>query len=335
MCFQTTPSTPPPDLSDTSDSDSSDSPECLDSPPTPIDSSTPQPVSIVESDVSYTSQTLPTVAGTTAETPTNTPPTPVSSITSPAPAYPVYLWAVKSSSYPGIFDNFQVALGHASCRKDVHKFESREDAEDYMKDSMFKTYYTSENSYVSFTGERIYKVYTDGSHTAEKRKLCEDGSFHCELGYSGYGVWFGENHPDNVAAKSEGGIQCSQQAELQALVEAYRIISERQDGRTYEIYCDCPTAIDLVKMSCLTYCRFRPTVERIRKYRKRSNSTICLLRVLGHNGDVGNEHAHYLANMGRKGNYSQHSYPCVNGALRYTMSLGTYGLRARYIYDQN
>lgn len=316
-------------MSDSSDSEFSDSPQFHDSPATPIDSSSPQPVSIVELDEDTSEET--TVSITSEET------TPA--ITSPAPSYPVYLWAVKNSSYPGIFDNFQVALDHCVSRTDIRRFESREAAEQFMKDAAgFKTYNTSENSYISYSGERIYKVYTDGSHTAEKvtHSVCEDGSYssHYQQAYSGYGVWFGENHPDNVASKYEGGIQCSQQAELRALEQAYRIISERQDGRTYEIYCDCPTAIDLVKLSCLTYCRFRRTVDRIRQYKRSSNATICLLRVLGHNGDVGNEHAHYLANMGRKGCYGDHNkYPCVNGVLRYSMSLGTYGLRARYFYQ--
>lgn len=45
MCFPSTPPTPPPDLSDTSETDFANSPQSQDSPATPIDSSSPQPVS--------------------------------------------------------------------------------------------------------------------------------------------------------------------------------------------------------------------------------------------------------------------------------------------------
>ncbi|KAJ8051730.1 hypothetical protein LXG23DRAFT_52853 [Yarrowia lipolytica] len=274
-----------------------------------ISSSTPLNVTFVELDVSHTPSvpgpealsdtsvttrasgeevslmvspiTSPTLTVTTQASEEEVPP-----ITSPAPAYPT------------------VAQNHANRHSDVHRFESREAAEEFMGSTVFQTYNTSDNSYLSVFGERIYKVYTDG----------------------GYGVWFGENHPDNVAASLRGGNQCSQQAELQALVDAYRITCDRQDGRIYEIHCDCQTAIDLVNISCLNYCRFRSTVDKIRQYKQRSNATIFLLRVLGHNGDPGNERAHYLANMGRKSCFKQ-DYPCVNGALRHLMGQGTSGPR--------
>ncbi|RDW49984.1 hypothetical protein B0I75DRAFT_167791 [Yarrowia lipolytica] len=275
-----------------------------DGPVTPVSSSTPLNVTFVEFDVSHTPsvpgpEALSDTSVTTRASGEEVPP-----ITSPAPAYPVYLWTVKYCNYPGIYDNYRVAQNHANRHSDVHRFESREAAEEFMGSTAFQTYNTSDNSYLSVFGERIYKVYTDG----------------------GYGVWFGENHPDNVAASLRGGNQCSQQAELQALVDAYRITCDRQDGRIYEIHCDCQTAIDLVNISCLNYCRFRSTVDKIRQYKQRSNATIFLLRVLGHNGDPGNERAHYLANMGRKSCFKQ-DYPCVNGALRHLMGQGTSGPR--------
>ncbi|KAB8281371.1 hypothetical protein BKA91DRAFT_163474 [Yarrowia lipolytica] len=207
--------------------------------------------------------TSPTLTVTTQASEEEVPP-----ITSPAPAYPTYLW-----------------MNHANRHSDVHRFESREAAEEFMGSTVFQTYNTSDNSYLSVFGERIYKVYTDGSHT----------------------------YTNGPRARK-------------ATVDAYRITCDRQDGRIYEIHCDCQTAIDLVNISCLNYCRFRSTVDKIRQYKQRSNATIFLLRVLGHNGDPGNERAHYLANMGRKSCFKQ-DYPCVNGALRHLMGQGTSGPR--------
>lgn len=104
--------------------------------------------------------TSPTSTVTTQASEEEVPP-----ITSPAPAYPMYLWMVKYCNYPGIYDNYRVAQNHANRHSDVHRFESREAAEEFMGSTAFQTYNTSDNSYLSVFGERIYKVYTDGSHT--------------------------------------------------------------------------------------------------------------------------------------------------------------------------
>lgn len=245
-----------------------------------------------------------------------------SPICSTPPAFPTSLYAVKDSDFPGIFDNYQTALNHAADKSNVILFSCMESAAMYMSHADYKVYRTSDNLKV-LAKSCIYNVFTDGSFT---------GGYDKGSGYGGIGVWFGENHPDNVAAQMVGPEKCSQQAELEALLEAYKIIFKRHDKRTYEIYCDCQSAINLVNMPYLVHSRFKETVERIHTYKNAipATCTVYLTRILGHNGNPGNERAHYLANMGRQGDHGRH-FPCVNGALRDNMDNVIYGLRAKYL----
>ena len=56
--------------------------------------------------------------------------------------------------------------------------------------------------------------YTDGSRTGVKREHA--------LRRAGYGLAWGANHPDSVAAPLQGPWQSSQRAELSAVIHAIR-----------------------------------------------------------------------------------------------------------------
>jgi ribonuclease HI len=89
---------------------------------------------------------------------------------------------------------------------------------------------------VNKQGNTVYQVFVDGA--------CSNNGPDAK---AGYGLYFGENNPWNVAASVMGTVHTSQRAELQAIMKAYQVIEKKDNGHSYEIMSDSSYAIN-----CLT-----------------------------------------------------------------------------------
>ncbi|KAG5355036.1 hypothetical protein CJU89_6856 [Yarrowia sp. B02] len=133
----------------------------------------------------------------------------------------------------------------------------------------------------------FHKVFCDGS-----TKLCYGRLF------SGYGVYFGENSPYNIAGASSA--KTSTVAELMAIREAYRMIAYRNNNKNYEVVTDCIAAYTMVERRAPVSAFFDPLLNQIWRCEKATRGKIRIAFVKAHGNDIGNKCAHNLATVGRK-----------------------------------
>ncbi|KAG5363091.1 hypothetical protein CJU89_2246 [Yarrowia sp. B02] len=211
-------------------------------------------------------------------------------------------FAVKRSKYPGIFSCYSVALNHCRGPEDVHHFPTLGHAEYFMGPRAI--YHPStQRQHLSPRGDPIFDVFTDGSS-----KTYSSGT---TLG--GFGVWFGQYHPDNVAGALDGEMQTALQAELRAILEAYKVLYNRHDQHMYTIYCDCVPLVRKLNAGRGIPPEYHATVTSIQLYKNLLGPKVRLDHILGHAGHPGNERADILAKMGRSARSG--SIPYLNTVL--------------------
>lgn len=137
---------------------------------------------------------------------------------------------------------------------------------------------------------KIHNVYTDGSVINEK---------------AGAGVYFGQNHPDNLSTRLQASFSTPQQAELGAILLALETI-QRRPKHTYILYTDSHYSLKSLtewhkkwKTNNWTSCKGEPVANRdlielvLKKLAKTPNVTLQLVK--GHSGNEGNVAADKLA----------------------------------------
>lgn len=149
-------------------------------------------------------------------------------------------------------------------------------------------------------GDIVHEIYTDG---ACSRNGQEDAA-------AGYGVYLGENNPDNGAFRLRGSPQTSQRAELAAISDAYFVCANKKDGRLYEIYSDSSYAIDAITKWHVTWeqngwlnSNGQPVANQdwikiILDWKTRCPNVIGVKKVQAHGSSEGNRQADRLAREG-------------------------------------
>lgn len=140
--------------------------------------------------------------------------------------------------------------------------------------------------------KKTVNVYTDGSYSDSDLLPC-----------SGVGVWFGENHPWNVA--QAGFAKSSNEAELSGVETGYKIIftAPKKKKCKYVICTDSSSVVNAITNKK----PFKPTAHRENKilnnifsFQTKKGVDVDIKLVKGHSGLPGNDGAHKLANQGRK-----------------------------------
>lgn len=148
-----------------------------------------------------------------------------------------------------------------------------------------------------------HEVYTDGACSNNQNSNAR----------AGVGVYFGDNHPDNVSRPVHGSRQTNQRAELEAVHDAVETIHQRNDGRRYDIKTDSQYSVDAYnnwgnkwQQNNWTTTKnepvkhrdiIEPTLDRLNDLGDR----ISISKVKGHSGNPGNDAADNLATRGARG----------------------------------
>ncbi|KAG5372112.1 Ribonuclease H [Yarrowia sp. C11] len=202
-----------------------------------------------------------------------------------------------------IFDTREAAIMYYG-RPDVQEAPSFEQAEKMVQDAGFDEAFKSfseDISYVNEQGKTMFQVFVDGACSSNGTPNAK----------AGYGLYFGENNPWNVAAPVDGASPTNQKAELLAVSKAYQLLEKRRTGNSYEILTDSQYAID-----CLTKWRYewQKNSWKTSEGKPVENSSVIkacvkvmdrlaeqgheLKKVQGHGGSKGNKKADALARQG-------------------------------------
>lgn len=221
-------------------------------------------------------------------------------------------YAVRRGYSVGVYDDLDDAMNQVRgySHFDMKGFDSYNEAVNYVDDSESSSsesdngYDYGDNDMVCYiNGRRTFKIYTDGACSNNQDR---------DLAKAGVGVYGGPGYSFNLSKPLEGHIQTNQRAELQAILEAMRMIAQRNDFECYQILTDSAYAINCLTVWAQKWVNNgwtnslgatvanKDIIMEILEIDEMLNhqDSVTFTKVRAHSGDEGNEEADNLARQG-------------------------------------